>query len=331
VISPRRLLAGVATLLTVCVVAAGCDSSPFAASINGQVIKQTALNAELRQFGGNSYYVKLAEQGIVSAPVTVAGTGTGNYTSKFAASVLTQMVIATAAHQELARTHQRPSAGQYAATRAVDSVLYGPGAWSSFSPSFRTTLVDQDADLALVEPNGITSTELRSAQTDYSTQLFSRVCVRTVAVGVDGSDGKVDFAASLARAKAVAASIEAAPATATPGYLTCYSAADFETLSLASQLTVLDLATGKAATPQKTATGYLVTAVTSRTQLPSDLALARAFTVAVNQSRGTAAQAVAGLLRRARVEVNPGYGTWKATKGIFTVTPTSAPSGGVAT
>ncbi len=53
----RRLLAGVAALLTLSVVATGCDSSPFAASVNGQVIKQTSLNAELRQFAGNPFYV----------------------------------------------------------------------------------------------------------------------------------------------------------------------------------------------------------------------------------------------------------------------------------
>jgi hypothetical protein len=52
----RGVLAG-AALLGVSILATGCDSAPYAASINGQVVKQTALNAELRAFAGNSYYV----------------------------------------------------------------------------------------------------------------------------------------------------------------------------------------------------------------------------------------------------------------------------------
>ncbi len=331
-ISPRRLLAGVATLLTVSLVAGGCDSSPFAASINGQVVSSTVLDSQLRQFGANPYYVKLAKQGVVSAPVTVAGAGSGSYSAKFAGGVLTQMVVATAAHRYLASTHRVPAAGQYAATRTVDGVLYGPGAWDGFSPAFRTTIVNRDADLALVEPNGISAAQLRTALGDYSTQLFSEVCARTVAANVNAADGTVDFPASLTEAEAVAARIQASPTTAQQGSQTCYSAAGLESQPLSFVLTVLDLATGRAAPPRRTADGYTVTVVTRRTLLPADLSLARAFTVAVNQNRGTTAQAVSGLLRRARVKVNPAYGAWKAgTGGGYSVVTPSPPSGGAAT
>ena len=41
---PRRSLAAVAAAATLCLVAAGCDSSPYTASVNGQVIKEVAFD-----------------------------------------------------------------------------------------------------------------------------------------------------------------------------------------------------------------------------------------------------------------------------------------------
>jgi hypothetical protein len=316
----------------VSVLATGCNSSPYAASINGQVVKQTALDAELSQFAGNQYYVKLIEQGVVGSPVTVAGAGTGSYNLKWAAAILTQMVVATAAHQHLDRIHQSPSAGQLVATRAVDSILYGAGAWSAFSPAFRATLVNQDADLALVEPNMVTTAELKTVESTYSTQLYSNVCVRTVAVSVNGANGRVDFPASLTEAKAVASQIEAAPATATPGSLTCYTTAQLQDQTLNFVIGILELKTGTAAAPKKTADGYTVTAVTSRTVLPPDMALSRAFTVALNQNQGVATKVLSGLLRGTSVKVNPAYGAWgPSSGGGFAVAPPVSPASGAAT
>jgi hypothetical protein len=308
-------------------VAAACDSSPYAASINGQVIKQTALNADIRQLAGNSYYVQLAKQGVVTKAVTVAGSSSGSYNATWTASVLTDLIIGSVAHQHLEQTRDLPGPAQLAATRAVDGILYGPGAWGRFSPSFRTSLVERDADLAMVEPNMVTAAQLRSAASSYATQLFSDVCVRTVSVAVTGGNGSVDFAASQARAKSIAAAFNASPASVNAGSVTCYTAAQFETESLSFVVSVLNIRTGKAGTPTKTADGYQVTAVTSRTTIPIGLPLERAFTAAVNQSQGQTAAKVAGLLAKAHVKINPLYGTWSGSaRSTYGVVPPRAPA-----
>jgi hypothetical protein len=325
----RRLLAGLAALLTVCVVATGCDSSPFAASINGQVIKQTALNAELRQLAGNPYYLALAKagQGVFPKPVTVAGVSSGTYNSTWTAGVLTDIAIGSVVHQHLERTGRLPGAAQYDATRAVDSILYGVGAWGRFSPSFRSTLVGRDADLAMVEPNLLTAAQVSAVEANYSTQLFSNVCVRQIAVDVNTPSGAVDDAASLAQAKAIVAQITASPSAPVGGAVTCYTAAEFETLSLNFVLGILNLKTGAAAAPVKTADGYEVTAVTSRTQIPAGTPLALAYSVALNQTRGQTAQVISGLLAPAHVKVNPLYGTWTGGgKQSFGITPPAVPA-----
>jgi hypothetical protein len=326
--SPRRLLAGIAAVLTVSLVATGCDSSPYAASINGQVIKQTALNSELRALSGNPYYVKLAETGgyVAKDAVTVAGVTSGTYSAKWTSGVLDNIVIGAVVRQHLQRTHDLPGTAQLAATRAVDGLLYGVRAWDRFSPAYRSTIVGRDADLAKVEPNVVSSTELQTLITDYGSQLFSDVCVRTVTVDVNNAKGGVDYAASASRAAAVVAAIDASPTAPAGGSVACYTAAQLETLSVPFVTGVLAIKTGTAASPKKTAGGYQVTAVVSRVLVPSGPDLAQAFTVAITASEGRTAATVAGLLTKAHVKVNPLYGTWDGGAAVPGIVPTPAPA-----
>jgi hypothetical protein len=322
----RRHLAGVAALLTVALVASGCDSSPYAASVDGHVIKQTALNAELRQLAGNPYYVQLAAQGTISKPaITVTGASNGSYNAAWTAEVLSDIVVGEVVGQHLASTHEQPSAAQYAATRAVDGILYDAHTWGRFSPAFRSTLVQRDADLAMVEPNGLTAANLKTVLADYPTQLFSDVCVRTVAVTVTGSAG-VDYPASLKKADALASAFDASPASVTGGSVTCYTAAQLESQAYSFVQTILGIRTHQAGAPEKTVYGYRVVGVTSRATIPADKALALAFTVAINEVNGQTAKVVGALLAKARVKVNPLYGAWHGSATVpFAVVAPAAP------
>ncbi len=315
-----------AALLTIAVVASGCDSSPFAASINGQVIKQTALNAELRQLAGNPSYVQLAREGVVTKPaIVVTGASSGSYNAAWTAQILTDMVVGSTVHQHLVATHDLPTPAVYAATRAVDSILYGADAWGRFSPAFRSALVERGADLAMVEPNLLTAANLKAVLTNYPTELFSDVCVRTVAVTVTSGSG-VDYPASLTKAKALARAFDSSPASVTGGSVTCYTAAQLETQAVSFVTTILSLRTGTAAAPEKTGYGYRVVGVTSRKLVTSGRALDQAFSVAVNQANGVTTKVVEPLLARAHVQVNPLYGTWHgSTKVPYAVVPPATP------
>ncbi|MDQ6839458.1 MAG: hypothetical protein M3137_14315, partial [Actinomycetota bacterium] len=92
-IRTRRLLALGAAVVATTVVTAGCDPSPFAARVNGQVIKQTALQSELRGRAANKAYVNAVNQaGAQGGGATVAGMSSASYSSGFAAGVLDQLV-----------------------------------------------------------------------------------------------------------------------------------------------------------------------------------------------------------------------------------------------
>ena len=82
--------------------ATACDSSPYAAKVNSQVIKQTALNAELRAWAGNSAYVAAFNNSNSSTGVTVAGDAPGTYSTTWVAGILGGMIDATVFRQRLA-------------------------------------------------------------------------------------------------------------------------------------------------------------------------------------------------------------------------------------
>jgi hypothetical protein len=289
------------------VVASGCDSSPFAASVDGHVIKQTAFNAELHALAGNAAYVK--EQN--ASGLDVGGAAPGTYNATWTASVLTGAITGAVVRNHLAAERNLPSQAQLDASRVVDELTYA-AAWPAFSPSYQATIVERDADLAMVETDTITPAQLATLQSHYANVFFSRVCVRTVA------------ATSAAQAAATVTAIEADPTSSTlGGALQCYTTAQLDAAGAALLNTVLGLKTG-GATTQKTSYGYQITAVTSRTAIPLGPALGRAVQVAVNSTKGTT-QVVNNLLAGAHVKVNPLYGSWTGSPTMaYAVRPATA-------
>ena len=288
---------------------AGCDSSPWAATVDGQVIKQTALNAELRDRSASPVYMAAAAKSVGASGQSVTGAGTGTYSTSWSSSVLGQMIFGLVLHRHLAATAALPGPGDLDAARALDAALYGP-AWYQFSAAYRSTLPGRDGDLARYEPlrsSSASTSPMRSVYQRLTTTepaLFSQVCVRTV------------FAATLAQADAGAAAIKSARAGADiGGAVSCYSLADFEQQAIGLVDTVNTLPTGRAAAPQKTGGGYQVVAVTSRTLLPFDDATERALGLRVASQTSSAglSAALAPVLARARVRVNPLYGRWQTT------------------
>ena len=99
-----------------------CDTSPYAAKVNSQVIKQTALNVELRAWAGNSAYVSAFNSPTRPRRVTVAGDAPGTYNTTWVASILDGMVDATVVRQRVVATDQPPTVATLAAARSVNEI-----------------------------------------------------------------------------------------------------------------------------------------------------------------------------------------------------------------
>ncbi|MGH9054577.1 MAG: foldase protein PrsA [Acidimicrobiales bacterium] len=292
----RRLLAGAAALAALSLAASSCDSSPYAASVNSHVIKQTALNVELGNWAGNTVYVSAVE-----SAVSVQGTAPGTYDKAWVASVLDEMIGAAVVHQHLAATGNLPGSDALAAARSVAEV--SQVGWGSFSPDFRDTLVPRLADVAAATPPGADQASIAAYYRQNQKYFFTQICTRQAS------------AFAIASAEQIVSSGEVG------GTTTCYSQGDFEGQSAAFQKAVLDLSAGEIASPIQTSYGYLVVQLVSRAEQALTPVVGRTISVVLQAQSGVLNETLAGLLAKAHVQVNPEYGTWKTDQ----VVPPAAP------
>lgn len=309
----RRLFALGAVAAAVSVAAAGCDSAPSAASINGQVIKQTTLQAELRGRAANKAYVDAVDQaGTQSGGPTVAGLSPASYSSGFAAGVLDQIVEDGAIHQYLVAHNDLPPASALAAARGVEEV--GAGAyWQGFPSSIRDEFVAALADRAQIEPRPTSTADARNAFMSHQANFFSRVCTRQITVSVLAPGGAIDFAASKSKSEHIQNDFNAGMLAGDTGggSVTCYSQARLEDQSQALFNEVLSLGPGQAAAPVKSGDGYNVLAVDSRDlqTFTPDTAAVLAFALNSSTQNGYT-PALVRVLQATKVTVNPAFGIW---------------------
>jgi hypothetical protein len=319
----RRLFALGAFAATVALAAAGCDSSPPAATVNGQVIKQTTLQAELRELASNKSYVAAVDQAAAQGGgTTVNGLSPASYSSAFAAGVLDQMVENTAIHRYLQAHNDLPSPSALAAARGVEEV--GEGAyWQGFPAPIRDEFVAALAGRALIEPRPSSPADARSAFISHQANFFSRVCTRQITVSIRSPNGQIDLAASKDRANHIEGDINSGGTTAgSGGSVTCYTQPELENQSQAFFNTVVGLAPGRAAPPDETGYGYNVVAVDSR-QLQAftpDTAAVLTFVLNSNAQNGYT-PALVRVLQAAKVSVNPAFGTWNPSQLTVQASP----------
>lgn len=322
-IKPRRLLAGAALAATCALVASACDSSPVAVKVNAEQIKQTRVNATLREYAGNTAFVD-AFQSQTGAP-SIQGASSGSYNSEFVAVVLNDLIQSTALHQYLAAHDMLPSARQVAAARAYESATQGSDTWLGFSSDFRDQTAEQIADEAQFVQPSLSAAQVRQKVDANAGHLFTLVCVRQVGFTVTDADGQPNFSASLERAREATSggrSLEG-------GAVTCYSPPRLEDQGNPFYNTVVGARLGHPTAPERTKFGYQVLQVTDRNQLPVDEGMRKVVSLITQQQDGDPSPArLQQVISSARIWLNPQYGTWDAQRGV---TPTSVKTAASAT
>ncbi len=297
----RSTLAGVAALIALLLTATACDTSPYAAKVNSQTIRQVELNAELRAWAGNPTYVSSYNS---SSNGTVAGDAPGTYNTTWVAGILGGMVDATVISERVVATDQPPSSATLAAARTVSEL--GEVGWQDFSPAFRDVLVSRVADEAVLTPVSAPQATLLNTYKQYKPYFFLQICTVTSSAFSAGQ------AASIAAQKVP------------NGVLACYNQVQFEAQSKAFQTAVLTLPVGSVAPPIKTSFGYQVVRVTERTLQAYSPDLQRVLSLVIMSSEGSGNPVVTGLLSKASVRINPAYGTWASLQ----VKPPAIPNSG---
>jgi hypothetical protein len=298
----RRLLAGTAALLAVSLTASACDTSPYAARVNSSVIKQTALYSELRAWAGNTQYVAAFNTSNSTANggsgQSISGDGPGTYNTIWVANILGGMIEAVVVSKQLAALPgaPTPSPALLAAARSVNEI--GQVGWDRFSPAFRQTLVHRLADVALLTPSSVSSSTLLGVFHQYQPYFFTQICTAQAAAG------------TLAQARDLAA-------TGLPNAnQTCYNQSGFEAQSAGFRTAILSLAVGHAAPPISTSYGYLVVKVVSRAPQPLTDDVERVLSVVISGGQGSPNPVLNATLAKARVQINPAYGSWKSSQVV---------------
>lgn len=271
-----------------------CDASPYAVTVNGTTISQVSLNHQLSQWSSNGTWVSSFNDANSSANggtgVTVAGAGgAGTYSSSFVADILSNMVESEIVQQHLASSAQAATAEEVTTSRAINEYLRS-AYWAQFPPTLRQFLVTQLADQAVLTPVSTDASTLQSAYKAIKPYLFSQVCLREATV----------FSQAEAQADVASRRIG--------GSTLCYTQEEIESETKAFRSAVYSLGPGTV-TSVAGSGRYILVQLVSRQSPGFSAGVRQVLSVAVASNQS---QEITGLVGRARVKVNPTYGSWSA-------------------
>lgn len=289
----RTILATGAALLGVALGASACDASPYAASVNGDTISQAYLNNQLKLWAANKTWVasfdsaNSQQNGGSGATVTGSG-GKDTYSATFVSDILDTIIQVKILHQHLAGANQLPTQDELVASRAVNEYLRSDY-WDQFAPSLRNLLVEQLADQGALTPVPSNVAALQGAYLAIQPYLFYQICVKEASA----------FSSADVQKLATAGNFN--------GAQVCLSQTDFENQSPAFQSAVVNLTPNSVSQPIQTSFGFEVVQVVSRSGPTLSIGVQHVLAAATAQSEPPQ---ILDLMNRAKVKLNPAYGTW---------------------
>jgi hypothetical protein len=291
---PARTLGALGLLLAASTALTACDTSPFAAKVNSDVIHQSSLDSQLSGWAANKPWVTAYDtQNSVSnggTGTTVEGTGgSGTYSTAFSAGVLSRMISTSVFAQHLASTGSAADADIHVAARGVNE-FEGQQLWTGFSPSVRDLLTQELADEAALITAPARSASLQQAYKTLQAYIFYSLCVQQAT------------AFTKTEAQAISSSGNFT------GAQVCYDQKALENQAPAFFAAVIQLSPGKVTAPVATTGGYEVAKLVSRSAPPLNDSVAKVVAIALGDT--ASANQVEAVLKKATVKVNPAYGTW---------------------
>lgn len=304
------------------VATAACGSvSPYAAKVDGHAISEDTLVGELRSIAENEEYLQLVEE-----RQPVRGSGQGTFDSAFTALALTRQIYYTLIETELDRRKLSvDETGLAAARRLVVQQLNGEEVFAKFPKDYQDDLVRRQAELDLLtlSVNDLGTPE-QAARTFYDNNPseFATACVSHILVTEEAKANDLrgrlaageDFA-TIARADSIDEGTKASG-----GDLGCDVTPETNFVP-EFQLAVFTQPVGEVGAPVRTQFGYHLVKVTKREVAPYDQVadLARQKVTDAGQEKVLAL--LQETVQKARIEINPKYGSFRKTGGSPGVVP----------
>jgi hypothetical protein len=288
------------------------------------VITPGRLDTDLRQASSNAAFRCLLEKTSTSG-YRLEGTGTSTYDSGFVSYVLTNLIDSDIAHA-LVRSHglsEPASARAFAAaqvesafaTELSDTSCASPSTdvvrqlGSSLSGSFVDLQLDQDA-LAAYDSNVPLTTAGLEAYERAHPSSTTEACLSGVFAKSKATASTIEAALKSGKSLASVLAKYSPSQSSSKGVLGCYTASTLAGISSAIEAATAQAPIGAISAPVSYQGSYLVLIVTSRPFEPIIDALDAMFTTEATRVSNQIASAVG----HTAVQVNPQYGTWRATK-----------------
>ncbi|MEY2436674.1 MAG: hypothetical protein QOJ67_316 [Acidimicrobiaceae bacterium] len=323
----KRLLASLACVAALTAACGGKDSGRPAAVINGSAIEQRNVVDELEAISANADYLNFIDQRLQTGGQKVKGSAPGTYDAAFVSQVLLRQIEFTLVHDEV-RTRNLATPDECKAAAQNDTytnigegtAATGQQLFDKFPKTYQDTLLrwnlDQLVLMADLAGQPCVTDDAAKAYYDAHPDEFQQTCFSAIQVTTKARadelvaqlQGGADFA-TLATAEG------ASSATAPGGDQGCHSKAELRTDLIEP---IFSTPVGAVTAIDATGSG-VVLKVNDRKQATLDAARQQASELAA-QSAGTAfSQWFHDAASKAKVDLDPRYGTFDGTN--FTITP----------
>jgi len=329
-------VAGLAAAALLTVSLASCTSKVgYAAVVNGTQISQESINQELADVARNRQYVQLVDQQDSKGPV--GGSSPGSYNKVFVAALLDQAVRFEIVRQWLAGAGALPAQAKVAAAKTAISGVLPAGVFAAFPTRYQNVLATQQAEAdAFVSAvtSKLSPDDLNSFYQAHLGDYVTEACVRHILFAHKDPSGRLDYPTSLAGATTVKGLLDTGgdfvalakqysqdnqgangggaaqggvfAGTAADG---CLAPQDLQQLGPDFTAAVVSLPLNQLSNPVKSMIGYHLVEVISRVIEPLDDA------VTTNIRERLAGQRLTDFVAKAKVKVNPEFGSFDQSKG----------------
>ncbi|MGI8683995.1 MAG: peptidylprolyl isomerase [Acidimicrobiales bacterium] len=319
----RKRSASVAAVLVVSLLAlTGCGSfSSYAAEVNGERISQEDLRSELNAILGNKKYLDQQDQNFIQSSngdERARGDGQGTFNSVFVAAVLDRRIGLELIHQEFERRKLTVSKKVMDDTRAGLLENWGKDVFDAFPRTYREELVRIFAEQTVLQGalgSGEVDDEAVEQFYNANKALFDQTCVRHILVSDEAAavaikarlDAGEDFAA-IAKAESTDNQGAEGGSAAKGGDLGCVGAGAFVPEFEEAMAT---LQPGQISGPVRSEFGFHVISVTDRKSLSLEEAAPDIRANLQQQAPDPLLTYVNTALAKAKIKVNPRYGTFE--------------------
>ena len=321
----RKPLLGLVALLGV--VAAACGSlQPYALVVNGSRIPQSEVDKELKAIRGNGRYL----DAIDPTRQQVLGTGKGTFNADFTAFILNQDLDYQLVHNELVKRNLKVAPADLdQAKSVVIQQVNGQDTYNAFPKWYQDKLQQRFAEVIVLN-RALTPAVSDAQAMDYFNShqdQFLQACASHILV--DTPQEAADAEAMLAKGQSfadVAKAVSKDTASAQQGgSVGCF----FKDSQLVPEFlnAAFSQPVGQVGQPVQSQFGYHIILVTTRA-VPSYNDAKQEVQQAMGQSSGQQLQNwLTDSLKKAKVKMNPKFGTFNKAKPVPEIDAPQAPPG----